>query len=140
MNKALLDTDIFSEVVKGKNAVVRSRSAAYRQTFVRYTIAAPTIVEIVDGFTHKNQLQQLQRFRLLLQLVEVLPLHSAEADLAGEITGGLARLGTPVGVIDPMIAAVAITHRLTLVTGNTRHFERVAALGYPLALDNWRIA
>lgn len=138
MNKAILDTDIFSEVLKAKNAIVRSRSATYRQTFRRYTIAAPSVVEIVGGLAHANQYQKLAGFRLMLKSVEVLPLGSVEADLAGQITGVLARAGTPVGVIDPMIAAVAIVHQLTLVTGNTQRFERIAALAYPLRLDNWR--
>ena len=38
-----------------------------------------------------------------------------------------------------MIAAVALTDGLELVTGNTSHYQRVQQLGYPLALVNWRI-
>jgi tRNA(fMet)-specific endonuclease VapC len=41
-------------------------------------------------------------------------------------------------VIDPLIAATAVFHGLTLVTGNLKHFERVQKLGYALELDNWR--
>jgi predicted nucleic acid-binding protein len=37
-----------------------------------------------------------------------------------------------------MIAAVAIRHGLTLVTGNTAHYERIQRLGYLLTLENWR--
>jgi len=37
-----------------------------------------------------------------------------------------------------MIAATAIEHDCVLVTGNTQHFARIQALGYPLQLDNWR--
>ncbi|MGL4514964.1 MAG: PIN domain-containing protein [Lacipirellulaceae bacterium] len=140
MNKALLDTDIFSEVLKGKDAAVRLRSIAYRKAFGRYSIAAPSVTEIVGGLTQARHEQQLEAFRQMLRSVEVFSLGAIEADLAGEITGALARVGTPVGVIDPMIAAVAISRRLTLVTGNTQHFERIAALGYPLSLDNWRSA
>jgi predicted nucleic acid-binding protein len=38
-----------------------------------------------------------------------------------------------------MIAAIAISHRLELVTGNTGHFQRIHQLGYPLTVVNWRI-
>jgi tRNA(fMet)-specific endonuclease VapC len=38
-----------------------------------------------------------------------------------------------------MIAAIALTHGLELVTGNTTHFQRVQQLGYPLILANWRV-
>lgn len=140
MNKALLDTDIFSEILKGKNAAVRTRSIDYRRAFGHYTIAAPSVAEIVRGFTQRSQSRQLASFRQSLPQVEVLSLGAQEADLAGEITGKLTQHGTPIGVIDPMIAAVAIVNELTLVTGNTQHFEKIVALGYPLALANWRIA
>ena len=35
-----------------------------------------------------------------------------------------------------MIAATAIEHNLDLVTGNVKHFERIAALGYPLRMES----
>ena len=37
-----------------------------------------------------------------------------------------------------MIAAVAITNGLELVTGNTAHYQRLHPLSYPLTLVNWR--
>lgn len=37
-----------------------------------------------------------------------------------------------------MIAAIALRHGLTLVTGNLSHYQRIQALGYGLKLDNWR--
>lgn len=37
-----------------------------------------------------------------------------------------------------MNAAIAIVGRLTLVTGNIEHFDRIKQLGYDLALENWR--
>jgi hypothetical protein len=40
---------------------------------------------------------------------------------------------------DPMIAALALTRGLVLVTGNIYHFQRIQQLGYPLLLANWRI-
>ena len=39
---------------------------------------------------------------------------------------------------DPMIAGIALHHGLVLVTANTSHFQRIADLGYPLELENWR--
>ena len=37
-----------------------------------------------------------------------------------------------------MIAAIALGHGLTLVTGNLAHYQRILALGYGINLDNWR--
>jgi predicted nucleic acid-binding protein len=73
-----------------------------------------------------------------LSSVEILPLGSEEAILAGRVYGDLERVGQPIGRADPMIAAVAIAHGLTLATGNEEHYERIRAAGYHLVLDNWR--
>ena len=45
----------------------------------------------------------------------------------------LERAGTPIGPNDMLIAAHALALDLTLVTANTREFERVPAL----KIDNW---
>ncbi len=37
-----------------------------------------------------------------------------------------------------MIAAVAITSDIPLVTGNVSHFELVRAAGHALTIENWR--
>jgi len=48
----------------------------------------------------------------------------------GEIRSDLARKGTPIGPNDLMIAAIASIHDLTLVTHNTREFNRVTGLNF----------
>ena len=50
----------------------------------------------------------------------------------------LERTGQPIGFADAMIAATALQHNLTLVTGNISHYQRIQGLGYSLKLDNWR--
>lgn len=64
MDRALLDTDVLSEILKGVNANLATRAAAYRASFGYYT--------------------------------------------------------------------------LSLITGNTAHYQRIQGLGYPLKLDNWK--
>jgi tRNA(fMet)-specific endonuclease VapC len=36
-----------------------------------------------------------------------------------------------------MIAAIAIQHNLTLVTGNLSHYRRIEGLGNSLKADTW---
>jgi tRNA(fMet)-specific endonuclease VapC len=45
----------------------------------------------------------------------------------------LERRGTPIGSLDTMIAAHALSRQATLVTNNSREFARVPGL----QLDNW---
>ncbi len=139
MNKSLIDTDIFSEITKAVNPTVVAHATAYRKAFSRYTISAVTLMEVIRGHQKKQALRQLQHFLSSTAAEEVIPLDRPAAELAGRITGDLERTGQPIGVSDPMIAAIAIHHGLDLVTGNTAHFRRIQSLGYPLAIANWRI-
>ena len=47
MNKALIDTDIFSELGKGVNQTVAGNGATYRAAFGRCTLSVITVMEIV---------------------------------------------------------------------------------------------
>jgi tRNA(fMet)-specific endonuclease VapC len=96
-------------------------------------------MEMVKGF------QKVQRPQMILSLLthvgseEVLDFDQRAAELAGRIWGDLERTGQPIGLADPMIAAVALCQRLDLATGNTSHYQRIQQLGYPLTLVNWRV-
>jgi tRNA(fMet)-specific endonuclease VapC len=139
LNKALLDTDIFSDIIKGVNPTVAGHATAYRKAFSRYTISAVTYMEMVRGYQKKRATRQLQDFLTATASEEVIPFDRAAAELAGRIAGELERIGQPIGLADPMIAAIALTHSLELATGNTWHFQRVQQLGYPLILVDWRL-
>jgi tRNA(fMet)-specific endonuclease VapC len=95
-------------------------------------------MEVVRGYQKKQATRQLQNFLTAIVSEEVITFDQAAAELAGRIAGELERIGQPIGLADPMIAAIALTHGLELVTGNTTHFQRVRQLGYPLTLANWR--
>ena len=138
MDKALLDTDILSEILKGRDAQVTERARRYRSTFGRYTISAITVMEIVKGLHRQDREDGIQRFMAALAQVEVLGLDGRSAHLAGRIYADLERAGQPIGRADPMIAAIAMTHGLVLVTGNVKHYQRVQNQGHPLSIANWR--
>ena len=139
MNKAILDTDVFSEITKGVNPTVAAHARAYRTLFARYTISAVTFMEVIRGYQKKQAARQLQSFLAAIVSEEVIPFDQTAAALAGRIAGDLERVGRPIGVADPMIAAIALAHGLELATGNVTHFRYIQQLGYPLTLVNWRI-
>ena len=138
LNKAILDTDIFSEITKGVNQTVAANATAYLRAFGRYTISAVTFMEVVRGYKQKQATRQLQAFLAAIASQEVIAFDHTVAELAGIIGGELGHAGRPIGVADTMIAATALTQGLELVTGNTAHFQRVQQLGYSLTLVNWR--
>lgn len=139
MNKALLDTDILSEIIKGVDRTVASHATQYRRAFGLYTLSSISVMEVVQGFQMNQSTTRLLAFVASLATQEVLSFEQEDGELAGRIAGELKRLGRPIGTADSMIAAIAIQQKLELVTGNTAHFQRVQQLGYPLTLTNWRI-
>jgi tRNA(fMet)-specific endonuclease VapC len=139
VNRVLLDTDIYSEVIKAINPTVTQNAINYRQANGVLTISAVTVMEIVCGFQQNQSTKRLNDFLTAVASEEVLIFDQAAAELAGRIEGELVRTGRPIGMADTMIAATALTQGLELSTGNTTHFQRVQQLGYPLVLSNWRV-
>lgn len=135
MRRTLLDTDIFSEVLKGKSASVAEAAQTCLTHFDRLKISAITVMEIVQGLEGKAIRAQFMRF---VEEAEVLDLDRHAAEIAGRMFFDLKRSGQPIGRADPMIAAIAMHHDIVLATANTSHFQRVVALGYPIELQNWR--
>lgn len=138
MNKALIDTDMLSEIGKAKDATVAANAKTYRRSFGHYTSSTVTVMEIVSGFQRTQATGRLNAFLATLPHMEILSFDQPAAELAGRVAGDLERIGQPIGVADTMIAAIAIENGLELVTGNTSDFQRVQQLGYPLTLVNWR--
>ena len=138
MNKALLDTDIYSEVAKGIDPLVVENPLAYRRTHKCLTLSVISVMEVVQGYQRIEASAKIQKFCRALEAEEILFFDAKAAVLAGEITGKLYRIGRPIGRCDPMIAAVAIVHQLELVTGNISDYQRLIPLGYSLTLVNWR--
>jgi len=95
-------------------------------------------VEIVKGLHKIGHKDGLSRFLAILPTLDIIPLNMDAAIVAGRIYADLERAGKPIGRADPMIAAIAIQHGSTLVTGNTAHFRRIQSLGYAVDVDDWR--
>ena len=64
---------------------------------------------------------------------EVVDFDREDARQAGELRAMLAAAGTPIGAYDVLIAGQALARALTLVTHNTREFQRVPGL----AMEDW---
>ena len=138
MSRILLDTDIYSEVIKAINPTVTRNAVAYRQANGILTLSAVTVMEIVRGFQQNQSARRMNDFLTAVASEEVLIFDRTAAELAGRIEGELVRTGRPIGMADTMIAAIALTQGLQLSTGNSAHFQRVQQLGYPPTLVNWR--
>lgn len=136
MKLALLDTDILVDILQGALLAVQRNAQHYLAAYGRYTITAVTVAELARGAVHGGD--SLAWLDGLLEQVEVLPLEASSARLAGQIYGELERQGQGIGLADCLIAGIALSYRRVVVTANVRHFLRIAGLGYPLEIANWR--
>ncbi|MBS9384334.1 MAG: PIN domain-containing protein [Dolichospermum sp. BR01] len=137
-NKTLIDTDILSEIRKGKNPQVIAKAIAYKTILKNYTISVITVSEVIKGWRKLNRNDRIQEFLIDLPQMEILSLEQKGAELSGLIYADLEKTGQTIGLADVLIAAIAIENNLILVTGNTKHYQKIQLLGYPLQLDNWR--
>ena len=129
----LLDTDIASFVIKARSPAVEAKLAAMPPD--RVCVSAVTRAELMYGLKRLSPTHRLHvAVRQFFRIIRVLAWDSDAADWYAEIRHQLTTTGQPIGEMDMMIAAHALSTGAVLVTNNTRHFGRVAA---PLALANW---
>jgi tRNA(fMet)-specific endonuclease VapC len=76
----------------------------------------------------QNPVGTLQRQRMFLDQFISLPFDDLAAEFYGQIRAQLEIAGTPIGIHDMQIAAIALTHQLIVVTHNRREFGRVSGL------------
>ncbi len=92
--------------------------------------------ELFYGAFRSNHPQRtLERQQAFLSQFVSLPFQDEAALLSGRIRTELAKAGTPIGSYDLQIAAIALANDLTLVTHNTREFERVEGL----QIEDWEV-
>jgi tRNA(fMet)-specific endonuclease VapC len=132
--QALLDTDILSEVIKGRDVNVQLCAQAYLADHGQLQFSIITRYEILRGLKAKVAFRQALAFEQQCAQSIVLPLDDDVVVQAAEIYGLLKKQGTVIGDADILIAATALVHDLTLVTGNLGHFRRIPTL----QCETWR--
>ncbi len=129
----MLDTDTASYLIKGKSPAIEAKLAALAPTTV--CISVMTRAELQYGLKRLPADHRLHLVvRQFLKIVRILPWDADAADWYAEIRHQLASTGQPIGEMDMMIAAHALSAGAVLVTNNRRYYERIEA---PLILENW---
>lgn len=124
--RTALDTNIVIALIKQREDVLARLRAQ-----PPYSVTLPGIVlqELYfgaykgDPARREDNLSKVRHLRF-----DVLDFTPQDAEAAGRIRAELAAMGRPIGPYDALIAAQALTRDLTLVTHNTREFQRVPGL------------
>jgi tRNA(fMet)-specific endonuclease VapC len=130
--KLLLDTNICIYIIKKRPPTVLQHFLEYQVGDIG--ISSITLAELRYGVAKSDHRQKnakaLEEFIIPL---EILPFDEAAALAYGDIRTMLEKTGTPVGSMDMLIAAHALSLGLLLVTNNPREFNRIQGL----MLANW---
>lgn len=129
----MLDTDTVSYLIKGRSPAIEAKLSTLVPATV--CISVMTRAELQYGLKRLPADHRLHlAVRQFLKIVRILPWDAEAADWYAEIRHQLVSAGQPIGEMDMMIAAHALSAGAVLVTNNSRHYERIQA---PLILDNW---
>ena len=126
MTRYLLDTNFCIHFIRGREW---ARAALGRLQTIEVAVSAVTVGELYEG-AHYAQVQsrELKKVETFLEPLGIIPFGREEAIKWGQVEARLRKQGSPIEAEDSMIAATANAHGLTLVSGNTKHFERVKGL------------
>ncbi|MBM4311144.1 MAG: type II toxin-antitoxin system VapC family toxin [Deltaproteobacteria bacterium] len=128
----LLDTDICIYIIKKKPQGVLKKLAEHAVSDIG--ISSITVAELLYG-VEKSAMPDKNRDALdeFLAPFEIMPFDDRAAEVYGRIRAVLERKGTPIGSMDMLIAAHALSLGVMLVTNNAKEFKRVPHL----QVANW---
>ncbi|MBM0745458.1 type II toxin-antitoxin system VapC family toxin [Phormidium sp. CLA17] len=130
----LLDTNVCVMYMNGRSQLVRDRVLSTPTN--EMAVCSVVKAELFYGsMRSSNPARSLERQQGFLSRFVSLPFDDEAALLFGQVRSQLDRQGTPIGSYDLQIAAIALTHNLTLITHNTAEFNRVDGL----LLEDWEI-
>ena len=134
MTLYMLDTDTCIYAMRKKPSIVQKRfNTTPREALC---VSMVTLGELAFGIS-RSRIPVASR-EIVDDFTERLAVVPWDEDAAwefGTLRHFLEVQGNPIGVLDTMIAAHALSLNATIVTNNVRHFERVP----DLRLENWAI-
>ncbi len=121
----ILDTDILISFLRNKKMAVK-----FIETLTKQKKALKTTIinaaELYSGvYRSSNVAREVRILEAFLENFEMLGINLSSAVTYGQISADLHKRGSPIGVLDELIASIVIDNKETLVTGNVKHFEMI---------------
>ena len=130
--KFMLDTNTCIYIIKRKPPDVIRR---FKRTEIsQIGISSITLSELLYGVSKSSRPEQNQlALTQFIAPLEILSYGDEAAQYYGDLRAHLEKQGTPIGSLDMLIAAHALSIPCTLVTNNEKDFIRIPNL----KIDNW---
>lgn len=125
--KLMLDTNICIYIIKQQPVAVLKRFLEYQIGDIG--ISSITLSELRYGVAKStHQEKNTKALDEFITPLEVVSFDEEAAHVYGDIRATLEKAGTPIGSMDMLIAAHAVSLGIPLVTNNAREFVRIPAL------------
>ncbi len=129
--KYLLDTDTLIFWLKG-NKKIEEKALSVGLELIGYSIISHA--ELYFGAYNSEQIDKnLSAIEIVKQKLTLITFDANAAQLFGKIKADLKQQGNIIMDADIMIASIALSNDLTLVTNNVKHFDRIMQL----KIKNW---
>lgn len=126
----ILDTDTCIAILRGDVAVIERRRGTPENVVTTWITAGELFFGAAESRDPLHNRQLVEHF---LQTLAILEFDLISAQFFGVFKDTLETRGQRLPDADVWIGALARAHSATVVTGNTRHFDRIPGL----RLENW---
>jgi tRNA(fMet)-specific endonuclease VapC len=129
--KYLLDTDTLIYWLKGNRNIEQK---ALHIGLDQFGYSVISHAELYFGAYNSQQVERnLQAIQLVEQKLVMVHFSALAVQLFGKIKADLKQQGEIIMDADIMIASIALSNELTLITNNEKHFRRIINL----KIENW---
>lgn len=132
MNISLIDTDILSQFFRGNKKVI-AKMTAYLHVYNSISLSIITFYEILNGLYYKDSRNMLTKFLEFSAMNKIVPLTIHSTKVSAQIFADLRKKGITIGHTDVLIAGIALTNGMKLITNNTKHFQEIENLD----IESW---
>ena len=119
----ILDSDVIINFLRKDNEITRKILAL--QNIEELSTTSINTFEVLRGLSKFNKIKEGREF---LANLKILSFNFKASEKAAEIFEELRIKGEAIDALDLMIASIAIVNNETLMTKNTKHFERMREL------------
>jgi tRNA(fMet)-specific endonuclease VapC len=125
--KYLLDTNVCINFLNGRSNNIRNELE--RHSPQEIFLCSIVVAELYYGsIKSARPVENIQRIAHFIDHFVSLPFDNHASRVYGEIRSVLETSGQPIGPMDLLIASIAVSHNLVLITHNTREFDRIKGL------------
>ena len=124
----IFDTGFIIDLMNKNAQAVNKLQELMGKKELQYTTSL-TIFELFSGLARSQKTEEeKKKITTILSGLPILDLDNKCAEQGGELDGTLIKEGKMIGVIDSMIAGIALTKNMSVLTRNVKDFSKIKDL------------